>query len=118
VVGKLLVRAKQQNSISNKQILNASFVTLSKELTPNTLGPLPKNLKGLGEFVARQQEIEIIYNGGTHRGVFRPVRPVGLLPVPGGQALYALCLLSNQHKHFSLNKIQQFRARESDQLTD
>lgn len=112
MVARLLMPERLKN-ISSKQVLDSSFVTHSQELSPKTLAPLPQHLKGLGEFVAAQRPVEILYSGGSHKGSFRPIKPLGLLPMPGGQALYALCLLSQQHKHFSLSKIQQFRPYDS-----
>jgi DNA polymerase-3 subunit epsilon len=70
---------------------------------------LPNHLQDLSQFVRAQQMVEIKYKGGTHKGQYRPVRPTGLLPLPGGPAMYGLCLLSNLYKYFSLSKIQEIR---------
>lgn len=54
-----------------------------------------------------QKTIQIKYNGGSHKNELRSVRPVALLPLPSGDVLYALCLLSNHHKSFALHKIKE-----------
>ena len=63
----------------------------------------------LKETVETQNELEIIYRGGSHKGEWRPIRPVSLLPMPNGNMLYAHCLLSDIYKSFALHKIQDVR---------
>ena len=70
---------------------------------------IPKHLLDLKGYVAKQEKVEIIYRGGSHRNNFRPVKPLALLPMPHGSILYALCLLENQHKSFKLTKISDLR---------
>lgn len=78
---------------------------------------IPNNLQNLKEYIQNQTEIEIMYKGGSVRNKFRPVRPVALLPLPSSTILYALCLISNQHKSFKLAKITAFRARPAPEKT-
>ncbi len=109
-VAKMIILAKEK-SMELPKILTSSFVKQSQDLKPNSLSALPKHLKGLAPYVRKQEEIDIVYQGGSHKDKFRPIKPIGLMPVNKGQALYALCLLSQQHKFFSLHKIKEFRPR-------
>ncbi len=70
---------------------------------------IPPHLQLLEEAIAQKQDVEILYQGGSRRGIFRPVRPIGLLPLPQGNVLYATCLLDQQPKSFSLGKIKEVR---------
>lgn len=71
----------------------------------NPLENVPAHLKPLEDLVQRSAIIEIKYNGGTVKNVFRPVKLSGLINMPEGNILYAKCLLTNEYKSFKLNKI-------------
>lgn len=75
---------------------------------------LPKKLVPLVELAALKQEVEIMYQGGSFKGVFRPVRPVALLPMPQGLALYGQCLKSNTFKYFKVKKIKEFKVADKE----
>ena len=49
--------------------------------------------------------LQIKYQGGSKKNEFRPIKPVGLLPLPQGHVLYAHCLESNLFKFYHLKKI-------------
>ena len=49
--------------------------------------------------------LRIKYQGGSKKNEFRPIRPVGLLPLPQGHVLYAHCLESDLYKFYHLKKI-------------
>ncbi|MBL6989393.1 MAG: hypothetical protein ISR65_06430 [Bacteriovoracaceae bacterium] len=70
---------------------------------------IPPHLLLLKQKVVHQEVVEIKYQGGTIRNIFRPIRPIGLLPVPGKNILYAQCLTSNMFKSFILSKISEVR---------
>jgi DNA polymerase-3 subunit epsilon len=72
---------------------------------------LPTKFKPLIEIVQKKEEIEIMYQGGSLKGQFRPVRPIAILPMPNGLTLYAECLRSKTHKHFRLKKIKEFNTK-------
>lgn len=74
----------------------------------------PDHLKILPEKTAKQEDIEIMYSGGSMKGTFRPIRPTSLLPAPNGNILYALCLISNQYKSFAISKIKKVREIKED----
>ena len=69
---------------------------------------LPKKYRELIEFVQSKTVIQIMYQGGSLKNQFRPVKPIALLPMPNGLTLYAECLNSKTHKHFKLKKIKDF----------
>jgi DNA polymerase III epsilon subunit family exonuclease len=77
----------------------------------NQLMAPKKNLQLLpADIIDSQQPIEILYLGGSHPGVFRPIRPIAILQLMNGTVvLYALCLLSNVYKNFDVKKIVEFR---------
>lgn len=89
--------------------LKESNLFLLSDFTKNEDWELPQHLKLLGDCVGEQKIVEILYSGGSHKGIFRPVRPIGLLPMPGGSVLYGHCLLSNTYKSFGLRKIRNVR---------
>ncbi len=46
------------------------------------------------------------YKGKSIKERQRPVQMVSILPMPQGQMLYALCLISKQYKYFSIKKVE------------
>ena len=70
---------------------------------------LPKKLAPVAEHAANKEDIEIMYQGGSFKNEFRPVRPIAFLPMPQGLALYALCKKSNTFKYFKAKKIKDFK---------
>ena len=70
---------------------------------------IPPQLVGLLDPVVRRKSLSIKYSGGSTPGIWRPVTPQSLLPLPTGNVLYALCQRSNRYKFFFLKKIQDFR---------
>lgn len=75
---------------------------------------LTKKLAPLAEFAALKQEVDIMYQGGSFKNQFRPVKPVALLPMPQGLALYGLCMKSNTFKYFKVKKIKDFKAADKE----
>lgn len=67
---------------------------------------LPAKLSLLKEKVSKRENFQIIYKGGSTGSAPRPVRPIALMPMPGGLVLYGECLLSNLHKSFLVKKIK------------
>ncbi len=59
--------------------------------------------------IKNNEVIDIMYKGGSHRGKFRSIRPLSILPLPQGPAVYAHCLLSDLYKFFYLAKISETR---------
>jgi DNA polymerase III subunit epsilon len=67
---------------------------------------IPEHLELLEQNVMDQNILMIKYQGGSHKGKLRPIRPISLLPMPLGSILYAHCLLSDLYKFFALHKIK------------
>ncbi|MBC74516.1 MAG: hypothetical protein CME64_00715 [Halobacteriovoraceae bacterium] len=70
---------------------------------------LPRKYRPIAEYASKKTLIDIAYQGGSLKGQFRPVRPVAVLPMPQGLALYAECLNSKTYKYFKLKKIKDFK---------
>ncbi len=60
----------------------------------------------LVEKIPTQESVYITYKGGTRGDEPRPIRPIGLIPLPQGLVLYAECLLTKVHKSFLVKKIK------------
>lgn len=89
--------------------LKAAFFT---NFDPNLMSSdfkLPSHLRPLLEFMVSGEIIEIFYRGGTFKNKFRPIKPIGFLPLPKGPVLFAICLHSFISKSFMLRKIDSFR---------
>lgn len=76
---------------------------------------LSKKHLPLIDYARERVEIEIIYQGGRRKNVFRPITPIAILPMPTGMVLYALCLLEDKHKYFKLKKIKAFKKADKSQ---
>ena len=70
---------------------------------------IPRHLSGLTDLVTKKKSMYIKYSGGSAPGTWRPVTFQSLLPLPTGNALYALCHRSNRYKFFYLKKIPDFK---------
>jgi DNA polymerase III epsilon subunit family exonuclease len=101
IVGNLL-------SCGENSILSRSFAFRLHQFSSYRSLPLPDTIKKVLHQIETQEIIEIRYAGGSHKD-FRPIRPIGLLPMPKGASLYALCLLEAQNKSFLLSKILETR---------
>ncbi|MCR9203174.1 MAG: exonuclease domain-containing protein [Halobacteriovoraceae bacterium] len=99
-----------------ERVLKDSRLFNTKDFHLDTLNKLPQRLSPLKKKVERQTVVDIKYKGGSHKGKFRPVKPISLLPLPGGNVLYALCLLSNLHKSFALHKISDVKELSADEI--
>lgn len=55
--------------------------------------------------IPTQETVYITYRGGTHGDKPRPIRPIGIIPMPQGLVLYGECLLTKVHKTFIMRKI-------------
>lgn len=67
---------------------------------------LPKKFDLVVQAMQNDEHLEIIYSGGTHKDVTRPIRPIAFLPVPAGLILFAECQIDNMNKSFALKKIK------------
>ncbi len=77
---------------------------------------IPEALKGINDKIGKRHLIFIKYRSGSYKNQFRPILPTSFLPMPGGHILYALCLHTGLYKSFGLNKIQEWKEMNSDEL--
>jgi DNA polymerase III epsilon subunit family exonuclease len=70
---------------------------------------LPTHLIQLESIIQQAKNCEIRYKGSSFGEEFRPIRPIGLFPMPNGTVLYAQCLLSNLNKSFLVKKIKELK---------
>ena len=104
VLGFGLTKLKLECS-DRSAVLSEGLLCHCSDFRQNAFEDLPASLEPLVDAVKEQRVVDISYRGGSRRGLLRPIRPVGLLPMPRGHFLYALCLLDQQHKFFALKKI-------------
>ena len=107
ILAELIINKDKRTDL--KHALKESLLFRLDKFSKKDSYAYPEKLEGLQQPVREQEIIEIFYNGGSHRQDFRPVKPIGLLPLPRGAILYAQCLLSGLFKSFALNKIKEFR---------
>jgi len=104
VVANCLLIMKKQDILQRARHI-AHLYNLSA-FKAATADQIPQKLQPLLEFVGKGDILEIEYLGGTVNRRFRPVIPVGILPMPKGHVLYAQCVLSSKYKNFVLKKIK------------
>jgi DNA polymerase III epsilon subunit family exonuclease len=100
---------KNLSKKAQERAFNYAFIFNFDDFDPYTELTIPEHLELLKTKIVDQSPVEIKYQGGSHRSEFRPVKPVSIHPLPGGNVLYAHCLLSNLYKSFSLKKIKEVR---------
>ncbi len=89
-----------------KSVLKTSFLFNGQDLNRNTSFYLPNSMKCLVEKLSSQEVVEIKYEGGSYKGRFRPLKLIGLFPLPEGSTLYAQCLLTGEFKNFLIKRIR------------
>lgn len=99
---KCLERLKKSNKLP---LFSTSLLCHSSQFRKEVELEISPHLLPLVEKAQAQEVVGIIYKGGSMKNQLRPIRPVSLLPMPGGNILYALCMVSNTYKSFALNKI-------------
>ncbi len=117
-MASLLLFSKALSGDMARKVLKNSYVFKLSDFKKNKFPPLSEKLSVLKKKVETQTLIDIKYKGGSHRGKFRPIRPVALLPMPEGNILYGLCLLSNLYKSFSLLKIQDIKELNAEEIAE
>lgn len=102
--------------IDHKIAMEKSFVFRLSNFDKNDCFNFSTRLKGLTEMVQSKVLVELDYRGGSVNGRIRPVRPIGLMPLPQGPVLFAECLLTGMNKSFLLKKIKSFQKLEASLL--
>lgn len=94
-------------------MLERSFVFRLSSFQSSECFNYSTRLNGLKELVQQKQLITLDYRGGSKHGKIRPVRPIGLMPLPQGAVLFAECLISGMNKSFLLKKIKNYSKLEA-----
>jgi DNA polymerase III subunit epsilon len=92
----------------HKLAMNKSFVFRLSSFDRNECFNFSTRLTGLKDMVQEKLLLELDYRGGSDIGRRRPVRPIGLMPLPKGPVLFAECLLTGMNKSFVLKKIKSY----------
>lgn len=102
--------------VDHKVAMEKSFVFRLSNFDKNDCFNFSTRLKGLTEMVQSKDLVELDYRGGSVNGRIRPVRPIGLMPLPQGPVLFAECLITGMNKSFLLKKIKSFQKLEASLL--
>jgi DNA polymerase III subunit epsilon len=90
-----------------------SFVFRLSQFDRNDCFNFSTRLSGLPQLVQSKDLLSIEYRGTTIKHQMRPVRPIGLMPLPKGPVLFGECLLTGMNKSFLLKKIKSFTKLEA-----
>lgn len=104
-IGTLLT---DQNQAKEK-----SFVFRLSQFDRNDCFNFSTRLKGLAQLVQEKNLLNLEYKGTTIKQNQRPVRPIGLMPLPKGPVLFAECLMTGMNKSFLLKKIRSYSKLEA-----
>jgi DNA polymerase-3 subunit epsilon len=97
----------------HKVAMEKSFVFRLSHFDRNDCFNYSTRLKGLATMVQEKELVEIDYRGGSPQGRIRPVRPIGLMPLPKGPVLFAECLITGMNKSFLLKKKKSYQRLEA-----
>ena len=98
----------QKLSVDQSDIIKRSFVFRLSQFDRNDCFNFSTRLNKLAEFVKEKKLLSLEYKGNTIKSSIRPIRPIGLMPLPKGPVLFAECLLSGMNKSFLLKKIRSY----------
>lgn len=99
--------------IDGQQMLERSFVFRLSHFKKTDCFNFSARLEGLKLLVQQKELLTLDYRGGSIVGKIRPVRPIGLMPLPQGAVLFAECLISGMNKSFLLKKIKNYAKLEA-----
>ena len=106
VMAALIERTPLDKQVDFKE---RSFTMAMSQYKKDLAFVVPERFGDLKELIKNQTVIEIHYSGGTVEDEWRPVKPIGLLPMPRGPVLYGVCLVTNMNKSFVLKRIKAFK---------
>lgn len=109
---KIFARSAMED-VDKKVVLEKSFVFRLSNFDRNECFNFSTRLNGLKDMVQQKDLVKLDYRGGSATGRIRPVRPIGLMPLPQGPVLFAECLLTGMNKSFLLKKIKAFSKLEA-----
>jgi DNA polymerase III subunit epsilon len=93
--------------------LAKSFVFRLSEFERNDCFNFSTRLNGLKEMVQAKHLLRVDYRTKSAQGKSRPLRPIGLMPLPQGPVLFAECLLTGMNKSYLLKKIKSYSRLEA-----
>lgn len=64
-----------------------------------------EKLISIRDAILEKKDLEIIYDGGSLKGIPRRLTPMGLVRNPDGDFIYGRCHIDNSNKRFYLNRI-------------
>jgi DNA polymerase-3 subunit epsilon len=96
-----------------KTAMEKSFVFRLSQFDRNDCFNFSTRLKGLTQLVQDKKLLKLEYKGSSIKESIRPVRPIGLMPLPKGPVLFAECLFSGMNKSFLLKKIKSYSPLEA-----
>ena len=96
-----------------KIAMEKSFVFRLSSFDRNECFNYSTRHQGLTDHVQNKDLVTLDYRGGSAMGRVRPVRPIGLMPLPQGPVLFAECLLTGMNKSFLLKKIKSYSKLEA-----
>ena len=94
--------------IDQKTPREKSFVFRLSQFDKNDCFNFSTRLNGLTQLVQDKNLLTLEYKGSSLKQSHRPVRPIGLMPLPRGPVLFAECLISGMNKSFLLKKIKSY----------
>jgi len=94
--------------VDHKNCREKSFVFRLSDFNRHDCFNFSTRLKGLPKLIQDKNIIEIEYRGTSVKERFRPIRPIGMMPLPKGPVLFAECLITGMNKSFLLKKIKSF----------
>ncbi|HLT22474.1 MAG TPA: 3'-5' exonuclease [Bacteriovoracaceae bacterium] len=94
-------------------MLDRSFVFRLSNFQKSECFNFSTRLNGLKDLVQQKSLVTLDYRGASKNGKLRPVRPIGLMPLPQGAVLFAECLISGMNKSFLLKKIKSYSKLEA-----
>lgn len=99
--------------IDQKTPREKSFVFRLSQFDKNDCFNFSTRLNGLTQLVKDKNLLNLEYKGSSTKLSHRPVRPIGLMPLPRGPVLFAECLISGMNKSFLLKKIKSYSKLEA-----
>lgn len=97
----------------HKGAMEKSFVFRLSQFDSNACFNYSTRFENLKSLVQNKALVNLDYRGGSLQGPQRPVRPIGLMPLPKGPVLFAECLLTGMNKSFLLKKIKNYSELEA-----
>jgi DNA polymerase III epsilon subunit family exonuclease len=109
---KIMAKISDQQ-IEQKAPMEKSFVFRLSQFDRNDCFNFSTRIKELPKFVQDKKLLNLEYKGSSIKESIRPVRPIGLMPLPKGPVLFAECLFTGMNKSFLLKKIKSFSPLEA-----